>query len=155
MVFREHETGQRAKRPGAGVVRLDAEVVQELAADALDLLSRKGRLGETFAEDPDGLRGRLARAPPLEREELLPVVELEGGADPLEAVRELRGAHPAGAAQEELGRELGDAVVGPLRRNPGGPAPPGRAERIRRQGGRHERGAVPADGPGPGGSAGP
>src|SRR5947209_6177902 len=147
MVFREDETGQRAKRPGAGVVRLDAEVVQELAADALDLLRRKGRLGETFDEDPDRLRGRLARAPPLEREELLPVVELERRADPLEAVRKLRGAHPAGAAQEELGRELGDAVVGPLRRNPGGHAPPERDERIRRQGVRHEDGAVLEDGP--------
>src|SRR5947209_3126266 len=89
MVFREHEAGQLAKRSGAGVVRLDAEVVQELAADALDLLRRERRLGEAFDEDPDGLRGRLARAPPLEGEEFLPVVELEGRADPLEAVREL------------------------------------------------------------------
>src|SRR5207245_718069 len=124
----------------------DAQVVQELAADALDLLRRKGRLGEAFDEDPDGLRGRLARAPPLEREELLAVVELEGRADPLEAVRELRGAHPARAAQEELGRELRDAVVGPLRRDAGGHAAPERDERIRRQGVLHEDGAVPGGG---------
>src|SRR2546422_173608 len=88
-----------------------------------------------------------ARAPPLEGEELLPVVELEGRADPLEAVRELRGAHPAGAAQEELGRELGDAVVGPLRRDAGRHAPAERDERVRRQGVRDEDGTVPDDGP--------
>src|SRR5438093_109534 len=86
-------------------------------SDALDLLRREGRLGEAVDEDPDRLRDRLARAPPLEREELLPAVELERRPDPLEAVRELRRAHPARAAQQELGRELGDAVVGSLRRD--------------------------------------
>src|SRR3989441_1637097 len=116
MVFREHEAGQLAKRSGAGVVRLDAEVVQELAADALDLLRRERRLGEAFDEDPDGLRGRLARAPPLEGEELLPVVELEGRADPLQAVRELLGAHPAGGGPGELGPGPRGAVGGTPRR---------------------------------------
>src|SRR2546428_213939 len=96
---------------------------------------------------PGGDRVRPAGAPPLEGEELLPVVELGGRADPLEAVRELRGAHPAGAAQEELGRELGDAVVGPLRRDAGRHAPAERDERVRRQGVRDEDGAVPDDGP--------
>src|SRR5439155_1451710 len=80
--------------------------------------------GGAFDAVADRLRGGLARAQPLEREELLAVVELERRADPLEAIREFRGAPPPRAAQQEPGRELGHADVGALRRDPRGHAPP-------------------------------
>src|SRR5207245_9338249 len=99
-----------ADRPAARVVRLHADVVQQLPADALDLLRRERGAVEALDEDADGLRRRLARAAPLEREDLLAAVELEGRPDPLEAVRELRRAHRARAAQQEPRRELGDAL---------------------------------------------
>src|SRR2546430_16065866 len=63
------------------------------------------------------------------------------------AVRQVRVDDPAGAGEQEPGRELGDAVDGSLRRDAGGHAPPERDERIRGQGVRHEDGAVPEDGP--------
>src|SRR5207249_3884176 len=129
------------------VVRLDADVVQQFPADALDLLRRERRAGQAFDEDADRLRGGLARAPPLEREELIAVVELERRADPLEAIREFRGAPPPRAAQQEPGRELGHADVGALRRDPRGHAPPEGDERVRRQGVGHEDGPVLEDGP--------
>src|SRR2546422_8416530 len=109
--------------------------------------SRDRGAGEALDEDADGLRRRLARAPPLEREDLLAPVELERRPDPLEAVRELRRAHRARAAQQQARRELGHALVGALRRDPGGDAPAERDERVRRQGVRQEDGAVLEDGP--------
>src|SRR5437867_893553 len=147
VVFREHEARQFAERAGAGVVRVHAQVVQQLAADALGLLRREGGLGEAFDKEAEGLRRRLARAPALERQELLSVVELERRPDPLEAVRELRGAPSARAAQEEPGRELGDADVGALCDDSGGHAPAECDERVRRQRVRDEDGAVLEDGP--------
>src|SRR5207247_6239591 len=108
---------------------------------------REGRAGQAFDEDADRLRGGLARAPPLEREELLAVVELERRAEPLEAIREFRGAPPPRAAQQEPGRELGHADVGALRRDPRGHAPPEGAEGAGRQGVGHEDGPVLEDGP--------
>src|SRR3989475_162587 len=147
VVLREHEPREFAERPGARVVRLHADVIQEFAADALDLLRRERGAGEALDEDADGLRRRLAGAAPLEREDLLAAVELERRPDPLEAVRELRRAHRACAVQQEPRRELGDALVGALRRDPGGDAPAERDERVRRQRVRQEDGAVLQDGP--------
>src|SRR5439155_26869561 len=73
--------------------------------------------------------------------------ELEGRADPLEAIRELRGAHPARPAQQQPRGELGQAELAPLRRDPGGHRAPERDERVRGQRDRHEDRAVLQDGP--------
>src|SRR5207245_3945306 len=78
VVLREHEPREFAERPAARVVRLHADVVQQLPADALDLLRRERGAVEALDEDADGLRRRLARAAPLERDDLLAAVELEG-----------------------------------------------------------------------------
>src|SRR5207245_6051793 len=110
MVLREDALGEIPHRPRPRVVRLDPQIVLQLLPHAVDLARRERRLGEALDEQPDRLRRGLARAPSLEREELLPVPELERRADALEAVRELRGAPPPRAGQEAAGRELRDAV---------------------------------------------
>src|SRR5207247_1202196 len=84
----------------------------------------------------------LTRAPAAERQDLVAVVELERRADALEAVGELGRAAMARAAEEEAGRELGEAMRLAFRRDPRGNAPAERDERVRRQGRRHEDGAV-------------
>ena len=147
MALREDRLREGAHRTVPRVVRLDAEVVENLPADALDLLRGERGSPETFDEEPDGLRGRLPRAPALEREDLLRRVELEGRADPLEAVRELRRARAPRPTEQEPRGELCDTPVLALRRDARGHAPAEREERVRREGDRHEDGTVAEDRP--------
>src|SRR2546426_4917232 len=147
MVLREDKPGHLPDRAVVRVVRFDAEVVLQFRADPLDLLRWERRLGEAIDQDPDRFRRRLARAPPLEGQGLVSVPECEGRADPLEAIRELRGAHPARPAQQQPRGELGQAELAPLRRDPGGHRAPDRDERVRGQRNRQEDRAVLQDGP--------
>src|SRR5437879_1428971 len=147
MVVREHETRELARRPRVGVVRLDAQVVQELAPHPVDLARWERRMGETVDEDADRLPQRVARAPSAEAEELLAVVELEGRPDPFQSVGELRGPETAGAAQEEPRRELSDPVRIALRGHARGNAPAECDERVRWEGVGDQDGPVPEDGP--------
>src|SRR5437773_7904367 len=105
-------------------------------------------MGETVDEDPDRLPQGVARAPSAEAEDLLAVVELEGGPDPFQSVGELRGPETAGAAQEEPRRELGDPVRIALRSYAGRDAPAGRDERVRGEGGGDRDGSVSQGGGG-------
>src|SRR2546426_12791845 len=147
MVLREDKPGHLPDRAVVRVVRFDAEVVLQLRTDPFDFLRWERRLGEAIDENPDRFRRRLAGTPPLEGQDLVPVPELEGRADPLEAIRELRGAHPARPAQQQPRRELGHAELAPLRRDPGGHRAPDRDERVRGQRNRQEDRAVLQDGP--------
>src|SRR3989449_109504 len=147
MVLREDKPGHLPDRAVVRVVRFDAEVVLQFRADPLDLLRWERRLGEAIDQDPDRFRRRLARAPPLEGQDLVSVPEFEGRADPLEAIRELRGAHPARPAEQQPRGELGQAELAPLGRDPGGHRAPDRDERVRGQRDRQEDRAVLQDGP--------
>src|SRR3989449_7159135 len=147
MVLREDKPGHLPDRAVVRVVRFDAEVVLQFRADPLDLLRWERRLGEAIDQDPDGFLRRLARAPPLEGQDLVSVPEFEGRADPLEAIREPRGAHPARPAEQQPRGELGQAELAPLRRDPGGHRAPDRDERVRGQRDRQEDRAVLQDGP--------
>src|SRR5437899_4612190 len=147
MVLREDKPGHLPDRAVVRVVRFDAEVVLQFRADPLDLLRWERRLGEAIDQDPDRFRRRLARAPSLEGQDLVSVPEFEGRADPLEAIRELRGAHPARPAQQQPRGELGQAEIGPLRRDPGGHRAPDRDERVRGQRDRQKDRTVLQDGP--------
>src|SRR2546430_15332388 len=118
-----------------GVLRLDARVVQGFAPRASDSVLRERRLGETLDQDPDRLAQGVARAPAVEAEQLLAVVELEGRPDAFESIGELRGPTMAGAAEEEARRELGDPVRIALRGHAPRGAPAGRDVGIRREGG--------------------
>src|SRR5467141_1519434 len=125
---------------------LDAQVVQQFDPHALDLPRGKGRMGDAFGEDPDRFLQGIARAPTVEAEELLAVVELEGRPDPFESVREFRGSETSVAAEEEPRGELGDPVRIPLRRHAGRDAPPECDEWVRREGAGDQDGPVAEDG---------
>src|SRR3990172_706059 len=147
VVLWKDESTELAHRAELRVIRLDAEVVPKLASDPIDLPQWERGRGKTIHQDPNRLPGRLAGASSMEAEELFAVVEFQGRPDPLEAVRELRRRETAGAAQEQPRRELRDAVGIALRDHARGNAPAERDEGIRRQGERHEDGAVPQHGP--------
>src|SRR2546430_15357350 len=129
-----------------GVLRLDARVVQGFAPRASDSVLRERRLGETLDQDPDRLAQGVARAPAVEAEQLLAVVELEGRPDAFESVGELRGPTMTGAAEQESRRELGDSVRIALRGHARWDAPAERDEGIRREGVGDQDSAIPQGG---------
>src|SRR2546426_9456310 len=146
MVVREHEARELARGPRVGVVRLDAQVVQEFAPHAIDLALRERWFGKAFDQDPDRLAQGVARAPAVEAEQLLAVVELEGRPDAFESVGELRSPTMTGAAEQESRRDLGDSVRIALRGHARRHAPAERDEGIRREGVGDQDSAIPQGG---------
>src|SRR5207249_3533654 len=124
MAAREDELEQLVLRTLARGLPVPTDVREDLVPDALHLLRGHDGRAQAVREDREHLPRHATRRAPPEPEEVLRDVELEGGPEALEGLREAAGVPSLRAAQQQTGEELRNPVLGgTFGRDSGGEAP--------------------------------